>query len=886
MIHAVEERYFAIKHINHVRQSLVSLDKEVAALANEKDLTSTNALLQIESLRDLTNSMNSEYNKLQDKNKYKNIEGTLDELKYQLDNYGMVVVQLINLSNDEVSTKKRKLMNESELEFAKTIEITERFVKKLEKNIDESLIQEKKQFTKAVFISIGSIIFGIFIGIVLTIWLTRSLAERLRSVKNVMNLVGKKTEQLPRIEITTHDEIGEIAKAYNTMVDQLETHEEIERAYKKELEKQSWLKTKIAELGEISHSYMDQSSLGTAYLQALAEIVEANYGVIYVKEELNQTNYYRRLSTYAASYQEDFICGKERIKVGEGLIGQCASDHKPKKLTNIPHDYIEISSGLGDTSKVNLVILPIEVDDEVIAVMELASIHPFTELQDQLLENAVLQLGAILNRIQKQMQVRLLLEKAQSLNEELQCQSEELQMQQEELKTMNEELEAQYRNSEEKSQDLEKAKSALEERTREVLLNSQYKTEFIANISHEFRTPLNSLLILAQMLIENKDGNLNEKQLEYAQTIHSSGKELLELINDILDFSKIESGKIERNESELNLRELLSFAEKQFKPIAEQKGINFSVIIDEKIPEMIRTDEQKVYQIIKNLLSNAFKFTEKGFVELSVLPFTLPSRNEPEIFERFIVFQVKDSGIGISPDKQGLIFEAFRQADGTTSRTYGGTGLGLSICKDLAELLEGSIKVDSTEGKGSTFSFYLPLQLKLGIVENQIEAAVAMESLSLTSESLSRKEISQEKNEKINIQFYDLMNDDLLRGKKILVVDDDMRNIFALTSFLEELGMKVIFAENGKESIEILKEHPDVNLILMDIMMPEMDGIKAIHKIRAIPEFKTLPIITITAKAMKNDREKCIEAGASDYIGKPIQLVQLYSLLKVWLYKS
>ncbi|MFB6467150.1 ATP-binding protein [Cytobacillus sp. Hz8] len=883
MIQTVEKRYQTIKDINHVRKDIMALDKCLMDYVIEEDYNATEVLLHMQTIRELTNKINLEIDELIKNNKSAKMAGTLADLNHQFISYEILIEQITNTSNLKVKDKQERLLKDSEKEYVLLIQIAESFVNRLEGVIDQSLLKEKAKFTQAVFISFGSIVFGITVGIIITMWITRSIAGRLRIVKDVMQLVGIRSETLPRIQIVANDEIGEIAEAYNNMAKELETYEKMEKAYKNELEAQSWLKTKIAELGELSHPYTDQESLGQVYLQAIANMVEAQYGVLYIKEEVNHVAIYRKLSSFAALEQGKYLNGKSLIKEGEGLIGQCALDQKIKKIDNIPENYLEIRSGLGATSSGSLMLFPIEIEDEVIAVLELASIHPFSKLHEQLLERAAIQLGAILNRIQRQMLVQQLLDEAQILNEELQCQSEELQMQQEELRTMNEELEAQYRTSEEKTLDLEKAKSALEERTRQVLSHSQYKTEFIANISHEFRTPLNSLLILAQMLLENKEGNLTEKQIEYAQTIHSSGKELLELINDILDFSKIESGKIECSEAEINFQELLNFAEKQFKPVAEQKQLDFSVEIDEFLPKIIYSDEQKVYQIIKNLLSNAFKFTEKGHVKVKVFTTFFDSRNNLHHFEKFLVFQVSDTGIGIPREKQGLIFEAFRQADGTTSRTYGGTGLGLSISKDLAELLDGFIKVHSVEGKGSTFSFYLPINRGLPIMENQKEAAASKDYEKTQNEVMKKLPISNENHVHVRSLVYGCVKEESFVGKKILVVDDDMRNIFALTSFLEEMGMLVIFAENGMEALELLKAHPDVSLVLMDIMMPEMDGLEALAKIRSNIEYKNLPIIAITAKAMKNDREKCIEAGATDYIGKPIQLIQLYSLLKMWL---
>jgi two-component system chemotaxis sensor kinase CheA len=467
------------------------------------------------------------------------------------------------------------------------------------------------------------------------------------------------------------------------------------------------------------------------------------------------------------------------------------------------------------------------------------------------------------------MQVKSLLEQSQSLTEELQTQSEELQVQHEELRSINEQLAKQYHDSEKKTKELENTKRELEEQAKQLEISSQFKSEFLANMSHELRTPLNSMLILAQIFAENKEGNLTEKQVDYAHSIHYAGKDLLNLINDILDLSKVESGKIEIIPSKVSLSDIQRDIERQFIPVAAQKGLIFQIEPDQDPALTLTTDEQRVMQILKNLLSNAFKFTEEGRV---ILKFRTPQihdfkkKNVPS--NTVLAISVSDTGIGIPQEKQDIIFEAFRQADGTMSRKHGGTGLGLSISRELAQLLGGTLLVESEVGQGSTFTLYLP-NLSLAISEAQpapVEPTLGFSDLPFEVQVASSTE----------------WND--LLGKKILIVDDDMRNVFALTTLFEKQNMSVVFAENGKDSIDTLLAHPGIDIILMDIMMPEMDGYTAMRAIRKIPDYHTIPIIALTAKAMKNDREKCIEAGASDYISKPINVEQLLSLIRVWLY--
>ena len=402
-------------------------------------------------------------------------------------------------------------------------------------------------------------------------------------------------------------------------------------------------------------------------------------------------------------------------------------------------------------------------------------------------------------------------------------------------------------------------------------------------MSHELRTPLNSMLILAQMLIEKKNDNLSGKQLDYIKTIYSSGNDLLHLINEVLDLAKVEAGKIEVITSWVQLEKIRSFVNRYFTPLARQKGIEFYLNFEGKLPNAIYTDEHRLNQILRNLLSNAYKFTENGSISLTVQSVArreLGDLVSREHMDSMVCFTVTDTGIGIPKEKQQQIFDAFVQADGTTSRKYGGTGLGLSISRDLAQLLGGFIEVISEEGVGSSFKLFLPVNQQSeteGTVPVLLEAAAAVEEKgSLTSEwYIATSDLNQTIKTEIP----------LINGKRILIVDDDMRNIFALSAALEEYEIDVLFAENGREGIEILQKNPEIDLIMMDIMMPEMDGFEAMRKIRSIPDFQDLPIIALTAKAMKHNREQCIEAGASDYISKPIDLDQLYSLIQVWLYR-
>ena len=861
----VQENYEKIKRLHVIRVETFFLSSEITGPSG-KDIESKSIdekLMTIDENVSILKQLNTSVQEGKE----------LSHLTKQVQEYAELIkrMSLVKSMSGDIDEKSMEIMNSSRDSI---FNLTTEFINEQEAIMDQTMKNTQERLHLVIKLGIASIIIGLFIGAVLSIWSIRAITIRLSRVKNVMNRVENGSEQLPRIKIIKKDEIGEIAIAYNQMAAALESHEKKERIYKESIEIKNWLKTQLAELSALAIDVLDLTALGERYIQALVPIVEANYGVIYIKKEGDRPSL-EKLASYGAN------TGKERIECGEGLAGQCLLDGKPIKLRDIPENYIKISSGLGETIPRSVMILPIQLNDEVLAVLEVASIYDFTEFHEELLQKATEQLGTILNRIQKQMQVHHLLEETQTLNDELQSQSEELQLQQEELRTINEELEIQYKQAEQKSKDLQKAKLALEEKTRELLLSSQYKSEFLANMSHELRTPLNSLLILSQILEENKEGNLTKKQIQYANTIYSSGKDLLDIINEILDISKIESGKVDSQISEIDIKGILTFINHQFTAIAEQKDIQFDVTIQDDVPLIVYSDEQKIYQILKNLVANALKFTEEGSVKINVfrsISISNLERNE------FIAFSVSDTGIGIPPEKQELIFEAFQQADGTTSRKYGGTGLGLSISKGLADLLGGYITVNSNEENGSEFTFFLPAITNMdeNVLTERKEIAASVESTVLYPLNDKRDFLDGSVNYEAEII---VEKENLLSGKHILLVDDDMRNVFALTTTLESVGIHVHFAENGREALDILQEKPFVDLILMDIMMPEMDGYDAMRKIREQPQFEKLPIIALTAKAMKDDREKCINAGASDYISKPVNIEQLLSLLKVWLYQ-
>jgi two-component system chemotaxis sensor kinase CheA len=409
----------------------------------------------------------------------------------------------------------------------------------------------------------------------------------------------------------------------------------------------------------------------------------------------------------------------------------------------------------------------------------------------------------------------------------------------------------------------------MERQAQELSIASQYKSEFLANMSHELRTPLNSMLILSQLLADNKEGNLTEKQIEYAETVHNSGQELLNLIDDVLDLSKIESGRLDLQRDSVMILEITQSLRRVFLPLAERKGLNLNIRIHENLPEQIFTDRQRLMQILKNLLSNAIKFTSHGEVKLEIY--------RDRFRSSMVAFAVEDTGIGISADKHEMIFEAFRQADGTTGRKYGGTGLGLSISREFASLLGGEIHLQSSVGEGSKFTLLLP-ELSSDFqseVHKQLASTHESKVLKKTEPTLPAQwEVTSPTNS---------MD---LTGKKLLLVDDDIRNLYSLSNLLESHGMQVVHAENGIGAIDMLKQDPNIDLVIMDVMMPEMDGYQAMRTIRGMAKFKKLPIIALTAKAMKEDKERCIQAGASDYLTKPVQVDQLMTIINLLLFKN
>ncbi|MBU3949484.1 MAG: response regulator [Proteobacteria bacterium] len=1032
-------------------------------------------------------------------------------------------------------------------------------------------------FSLWIFIILAGILIGIntFIGIKIV----RSITSPLKILTGSAKIIAAGDFSQQEIAVKSHDEIGTLTLAFNNMTRALKENKLNEQ-------KQNWLKTGKAELGERIRGEQDLAVLAQKIIEYLCIRLDAKIGVLYVvrnKKMLQLTG------GYAYKKRNDI---PDKFEFGEGLVGQAARQKESIIINNVPKDYIKINSGLGESSPHNIMLTPFFYEEELKGVIEIASFQEFTDIQKDFLDEAGKGVAISIYACESYIRTRILLEETQAQAGALRVQQEELQQtnqeleeqtlalgeseerlknQKNDLQQMNTELEEnalllemQKENVRIKNVELEEAKRLIEQKARDLELASKYKSDFLTNMSHELRTPLNSILILSRLLSENKKGNLDQKNIEFAQTINGAGADLLKLINEALDLAKVEAGKMDCIFEEMEIADLSDTLKRYFMAIAEERGLIFTINRKDGVPSGFVSDRQKVEQIVKNLLSNSFKFTERGAITLDIFrPDNTADLSLSGIADqKIIAFSVSDTGIGIPEDKKQSIFEAFQQADGTTSRKYGGTGLGLTISRKMAKLLGGEIALESTEGKGTVFTLYLPetppvqeikdepkesrgvafatrsaevgpvgkadrtishhktepmqtelesikddrkiitpgdksiliieddskfaevlldlarergfkgliagsgetglhfadyykpsaiildiglpgmdglsllerlkdnaatrhipvhfisasddkshVALKMGAIgyltkpvsledidsafqkiENLITKKVGrllvvedneternnivelldgkdvqIETVStgdeayellrtgtfdcvildldledLSGPNLIKKIKSDNSIEKIPVIIYtgkefsredetalqrqagtiiikgaksyerlldettlflhrvekDLPEqkqkmiriahdkESVFKNKKVLIVDDDMRNVFAVSNIIEEKGMEVLVGKNGREGIERLNDNPDIDLVLMDIMMPEMNGYEAMTEIRKQMKFKSLPIIALTAKAMTGERNKCLEAGASDYLAKPFDIDKLLSLMRVWLYHN
>ncbi len=701
--------------------------------------------------------------------------------------------------------------------------------------------------------------------------LAGNLTRQVRAIGDVATAVtkGDLTQSI------TVDARGEVALLKDNVNQMIRTLADTTLVNKE----QDWLKTNMAEFSRMLQGQRDLLAVAENVLNELAPLVNAQRGSFYVAEHSDDAVLLRLRASYA--HNGDTI-SSSTLRLGEGLVGQAAREKRRILVTDVPPDYARIGSSLGQALPLNIAIVPIVFEGEIRGVLELASFRPFEAIQVSFLEQLVESLGIVIATIGATMKTDELLRRSQGMAAELRAKQEELQRNNEELEEQARQLTAQKAEVERKNYDVEIAKRRLEERTEQLALTSQYKSQFLANMSHELRTPLNSLLILSQELESNRDGNLTSKQVEFASTIRQSGADLLALINEVLDLAKIESGTMTVEPSLASFADIREFAERSFRHVAEAKRLTFGVELDPVLPPVMRIDDMRLRQVLRNLLSNALKFTEKGGVTLRIF-----RANRDDVLaicpnlspaDTVVGFSVVDTGIGIPQEKQQIVFEAFQQADGGANRKFGGTGLGLAISREIAVLLGGELHLSSDLGVGSVLTLFIPLDLPPrtdhgGVAPSPglpVGGATPGDHVRELHAALPRPSMCSVPDGA----------DPELTGKKVLLVDDDPRNLFAITTILEQQDMAVVFAENGRQALEKLANTPQIDVVLMDIMMPEMDGYEAMRKIRAQQAHEKLPIIALTAQAMQGDRERCIEAGASSYIAKPIDANDLIALLR------
>jgi signal transduction histidine kinase/CheY-like chemotaxis protein len=701
--------------------------------------------------------------------------------------------------------------------------------------------------------------------------LAANLTNQVRAISEVATAVtdGDLTRQV-RVEAS-----GEVAVLKDTLNEMIRNLRETTR----QNVEQDWLKTNRERFTRMLQGERDLTTTASMILDELASLVSAQHAVFYsMVPSIDGGEPVLELQAGYGFEERKHL--STTFKLGQGLIGQCAKEKKRILLTDVPDDYVKINSGLGEATPLNIIVLPVLFEGAVRAVVELASFSAFSVTHQAFLDQITESIGLVLNTIEANTLTENLLKQSQSQAEELQSQQEELRESNEDLGRQAALLAEQNIEAERRNHDVEQAKQLLEEKAGQLAISSKYKSEFIANMSHELRTPLNSLLILAEQLEDNPDHTMTDKQVEYATVILASGRDLLELLNNILDLAKAESGTVVVEMASIAVEELRNTLYREFEHVAQDRSVGFSIDLASEVPSHIVTDSQRFRQILKNLLANAFKFTQEGEVrvrfDLARSGWSSESRSLADA-SSVLAVSVKDTGIGIGVADQKRIFEAFAQGDGSTARQYGGTGLGLSISRELVVLLGGEITVDSRVGEGSTFTVYLPLGRAATVepAENP-EATGAPRGRGTTSQRPSAPAKTRRGKNKV-------LDTSPFEGTKILVVDDDFRNVFALSALLERGHAAVSIAEGGEEAINVLTETPDIDLVLMDIMMPGMDGYDTIRAIRLMEQFQLLPVIAVTGKVVKGERERCLAAGANDYVPKPVDTSELLSAIGPWL---
>ncbi len=703
--------------------------------------------------------------------------------------------------------------------------------------------------------------------------LAGNLTRQVRAIAAVTSAVAE-GDLTRSITVEAPGEVGDLKDNINAMVESL-------RITTRANQEQDWLKTNLARVSGLMQGARDLTVLTGLVMDEVPPLVGAQYGAFFLTERDEKGPYLVMTACYGTP--DDPTAPPRRFRFGQSLVGQAADSRRTLTAEHLPPGYATISSGAGSAEPAVLLVLPIVAEDQVLGAVELAALTPFTAIHRDFLDQITETVGVSVSSLIANARTDELLERSQSLTAELRARSQELQARQEELQRSNAELEEKAalladrnRDIERKNLEIEQARRELEARAQQLSRTSMYKSEFLANMSHELRTPLNSLLILAQLLARNPDGNLTEKQVDYAEVIHSAGSDLLQLINDILDLSKVEAGKMDLYPETFPLPQLLATLNSTFQPVAAARELEFRVLPGQGLPEELFTDQGRLRQILRNLIANALKFTEQGHVELRV---DVAAGHEVPAAVRagegdVLAFRVSDTGIGIPEDRLEIVFGAFQQGDGTTSRRYGGTGLGLSISREVAHLLGGAVEVRSTPGEGSVFTLYLPVRLPSSppgpapVPASALGAAGPVGPAAPAAGVLPGAGAAQVVPE---------------AALTVLVVDDDARNVFALTEILRREGIRVLRAEDGQSGLRLLAEHDDVDLVLMDVMMAGMDGYEATAAIRALPGYRDVPVIAVTAQAMPGDREKALAAGADDYVTKPVDADELAARIHTWL---
>jgi signal transduction histidine kinase/HAMP domain-containing protein/ActR/RegA family two-component response regulator len=709
--------------------------------------------------------------------------------------------------------------------------------------------------------------------------LAANLTNQVRAIAEVATAVteGDLTRQ---VSVEASGEVAVLKDKLNEMIRNLRetTRQNIE---------QDWLKTNRERFTRMMQGQRDRAEVSNMILSELAPLVSAQHAVFYAMSTSSDGS--EPVLQFEAGYGFD-----ERrqlsttFKLGEGLVGQCAKEKKRILLTEVPSNYVRISSGLGASPPLNIIVLPVLFEGSVRAVVELASFSPFSPTHQAFLDQLPESIGLVLNTIEASTVTEKALQQSLSL-------AEELRAQQEELRESNEDLGRQAaRNvkAEAKNDEVEESKRLFEEKAEQLAVASRYKSEFIANMSHELRTPLNSLLILAEQLEGNHDANMTDTQVEYASAIRASGNDLLTLLDDILDLAKVESGTVTVAMSDAPLEHVCKNLRREFEPVAKAKTLDFTVALAPECPESIDTDTDRLRQVLKNLISNAVKFTHRGGVHVQVSMAVGGWSGDVGSVAKapsVVAFAVTDTGIGIDEAYQSRIFDEFAQGDGSTSRIYGGTGLGLSISRELVRLLGGEITVASKLGVGSTFTVYLPAGAPTPAQVRVLRRGGGHSAASVPRNgqrtATSRVDAAVQDPPiapKLSRAYPAIRDTGNLKGMKVLVVDDDARNIFALTALLERNMATVVSADSGAMAIELLTEHLNFNVVLMDIMMPVMDGYETIRRIRKLDDMKSLHIIAITGKVVTGERQRCLDAGADDYFPKPASSAQLLAALAPW----